>query len=232
MAKKQQVSNSPDTVDDLWARFRTADGLFAVDRKQRIVHWSDRAQEILGYSAEETIGRPCYEVIGGRDTRNYGFCRRNCPVMVNARRGRSTPAYDLLCTSLSGEEKWLNMSVVIPRGGRRQVNVLHMFRDVTLHRKTEEFARRVSAVLGPVLAEETNTPPAEAESSLTPLPKLSRREMEVLRLLATGMGTRLIAEAISVRPITARNHISRLITKLGVENRLQAVVFASQHQLI
>ncbi len=232
MATKERISNRPDTADDLLARFRTADGLFAVDRNQRIVHWSDRAQEILGYSAAEMIGKPCYEMLGGLDTRNYRFCRRNCPVMVNARRGRSTPAYDLLCTSLSGEEKWLNVSVVIPRGSQREVNVLHLFRDVTHHRKTEEFARRVSAVLGPVLAEEANTPPGEVESSLTPLPKLSRREMEVLRLLASGMGTRQIAEAISVRPITARNHISRLITKLGVENRLQAVVFASQHQLI
>lgn len=232
MATKEKTSSNPDPALDLWTRFRTDDGLFAVDRKQRIVHWSDRAQEMLGHTAEDAIGKPCYEVLGGLDTRNYRFCRRNCPVMVNARRGRSTPAYDLLCTSVSGEEKWLNMSVVIPRGGQREINVLHLFRDVTHHRKTEEFARRVSAVLGPVLAEETSTPPAEVEPNVTPLPKLSRREMEVLRLLASGMGTRQIAEAIAVRPITARNHISRLITKLGVENRLQAVVFASQHQLI
>jgi PAS domain S-box-containing protein len=232
MVRKKQTSNSPNTGDDLWARFRTADGLFAVDFQQRIVHWSDRAEEILGYSAEEMTGKHCYEMVGGRDTRNHRFCRRNCPIMVNARRGRSTPDYDILYTNLNGEEKWLNMSVVIPRGGQREVNVLHLFRDVTHHRKTEEFARRVSAALGPVLADEAANPPSEVEPNPTPLPKLSRREMEVLRLLASGMGTRQIAEAISVRPITARNHISRLITKLGVENRLQAVVYASQHQLI
>ncbi len=68
--------------------------------------------------------------------------------------------------------------------------------------------------------------------SLAWMPKLSRREMQVLRILASGMGTRQIAEALSLRPFTVRNHISRLITKLGVENRLQAVVYASQHHLI
>ena len=54
----------------------------------------------------------------------------------------------------------------------------------------------------------------------------------MLRLLAAGVSTQQIAETLDVRPVTARNHISRLLTKLGVENRLQAVVYASRHRLI
>jgi DNA-binding NarL/FixJ family response regulator len=64
------------------------------------------------------------------------------------------------------------------------------------------------------------------------MPRLSKRELEVLRLLAAGLSTQEIAETLTIRPLTARNHVSRLLTKLGVENRLQAVVYASRHRII
>ena len=70
------------------------------------------------------------------------------------------------------------------------------------------------------------------EPSPPPPPKLSRREMEALRLLAAGMRTQQIAEVLGIQPVTARNHITRLLNKLGVENRLQAVVYASECRLI
>ena len=63
----------------------THDGVFSVNSQQRILHWSPSAQDILGYRSEDMIGKPCYEVIGGLDSRNNRFCRRDCPVIENAR---------------------------------------------------------------------------------------------------------------------------------------------------
>ena len=72
----------------------------------------------------------------------------------------------------------------------------------------------------------------DGETSLTPVTRLSRRELEVLRLLAQGMPTQQIADTLAIQPITARNHITRLLSKLGVDNRLQVVVYASERQFI
>jgi LuxR family maltose regulon positive regulatory protein len=57
-----------------------------------------------------------------------------------------------------------------------------------------------------------------------PLPEpLSPRELEVLRLLASGASNHEIAEELSIALTTARKHVSNIIGKLGVKNRTQAV---------
>jgi len=212
--------------------WRTHDGLFAVDSQQRIVYWADTAERLLGYRAEQVMGKRCYEVVGGRDASNYPVCRRNCPVIMSARRGRTTPDYDILCPLPSGEEKWLNVSVLVARPSRGSVHVLHFLRDVSHRRRTEEFARRASAAVRGLLQESNGQEGQEVETAAPPLPKLSRREQEALRLLAAGMSTRQMAETMGIQPVTARNHVTRLLNKLGAKNRLQAVVYASQRRLL
>lgn len=51
-----------------WIRaLRSADGMFVTDERQRIVHWSDSAEGLLGRTAAEVVGRPCYEVMAGTE---------------------------------------------------------------------------------------------------------------------------------------------------------------------
>jgi pimeloyl-ACP methyl ester carboxylesterase/DNA-binding CsgD family transcriptional regulator len=58
---------------------------------------------------------------------------------------------------------------------------------------------------------------------------LSRREREVLSLLAEGFGNAQIAERLAISEKTVRNHVSNLFDKLGVWTRAQAIVFARDH---
>jgi DNA-binding NarL/FixJ family response regulator len=61
---------------------------------------------------------------------------------------------------------------------------------------------------------------------------LTRREREVLELLAAGLDRRQIAERLQIAPRTQRNHVARILTKLGVHSQFQALVFALRHDLI
>lgn len=57
------------------------------------------------------------------------------------------------------------------------------------------------------------------------------REREVLRLIARGCDNRAIADRLYVSPSTVKNHVSRVLDKLGVDNRVQAATYAIRHGL-
>ncbi|HMI98590.1 MAG TPA: response regulator transcription factor [Gaiellaceae bacterium] len=81
----------------------------------------------------------------------------------------------------------------------------------------EEFARRPAAT-APAL------PPAVEE--LTP------RELEVLDLLAGGLSNPEICERLVISQATAKTHVARILQKLGLRDRVQAVIYAYETGLI
>lgn len=64
------------------------------------------------------------------------------------------------------------------------------------------------------------------------LATLTDREREVVILVAHGLDNREIGERLFMSPLTAKTHVSRAITKLGVRDRVQLVVFAYQSGLV
>jgi NarL family two-component system response regulator LiaR len=64
----------------------------------------------------------------------------------------------------------------------------------------------------------------------TPDP-LTERELEVLRLVAQGISNREVAEALVVTEATVRSHVSNILSKLHLANRVQATLYALQEGL-
>jgi DNA-binding NarL/FixJ family response regulator len=62
--------------------------------------------------------------------------------------------------------------------------------------------------------------------------RLTAREREVLQGLAAGLGDKEIAQRLYISTETARTHMVNILAKLGVESRLQALVFAVRHGLV
>jgi DNA-binding CsgD family transcriptional regulator len=60
---------------------------------------------------------------------------------------------------------------------------------------------------------------------------LSEREREVLALVAQGKTNRQIAEQLFISPVTARNHVSRILTKLDLDNRTQAATWLTRSRV-
>ena len=61
---------------------------------------------------------------------------------------------------------------------------------------------------------------------------LSKRELEVLRLVAEGRGNAEIAKELFLSPATVKNHVAKMLNKLGVENRVEAAACAVRAQLV
>ncbi|MEO3754673.1 response regulator transcription factor [Streptomyces sp. B6B3] len=80
-------------------------------------------------------------------------------------------------------------------------------------------ARLMNSLRG---AEEPATPQDQALADLSP------REREILELIGEGLTNRQIGQRLYLSEKTVKNHISRLLAKLGVERRVQAAVLATQ----
>ena len=75
------------------------------------------------------------------------------------------------------------------------------------------------------LVETANQPP-------TPGLDLTEREREVLALMVEGLNNTQIAGRLTVSPSTIKSHVSRVLSKLGVASRTEAVTLALRHKLI
>ena len=70
------------------------------------------------------------------------------------------------------------------------------------------------------------------ERTTMPAPRLTDREMEVLRLVAQGLNNRDIAKQLFISENTVKNHIRNILEKLHLHSRMEAVVYAVREKMI
>jgi PAS domain S-box-containing protein len=195
-----------------------ADGVFAIMSDGRITLWNPAAERITGYTAGEVLGRRCCDVFASRDSDRELSSSRTCRLCALIKTGEPIETVDLQAKTKGGRQIWLNMStLVLSVTNRRDYRVIRMFRDVTA----------VKDMLMLIRDRLTGTP-----STKDPLGRLTRRETEVLRLMASGATNRMLAARLHVSPATVRNHTHNIFEKLGVPNRVAAITCAISQFLI
>ena len=97
-------------------------------------------------------------------------------------------------------------------------------------RVIERFAAKPAVANQPAPTEASE--PAQHVPSPEAIGDLSNREVEVLQLLARGMSNQEIAEELWVSSTTVKTHVSHILTKLGVRDRVQAVVEAYESGIV
>jgi two-component system NarL family response regulator len=70
------------------------------------------------------------------------------------------------------------------------------------------------------------------ERQHVPAPRLTERELEVLKLVAKGLNNRTIAEQLFISENTVKNHVRNILEKLQLHSRMEAVVYAVREKLL
>jgi PAS domain S-box-containing protein len=196
------------------------DGAFVIGADGRIVLWNRAAERILGYPSREVLGRPCCEVFAANDDHGNRLCLPGCHVMNLVRLAEPVQSFDMRTRTKAGKPIWLNVSIMAATLNGSGPHTIHLVRDVTASK--ELLALVHERLAGPPPGGEPGSPGAS----------LSRRELEVLRLMAEGLSTAGVAERLHVSGATVRNHAQNIFGKLGVHSRLEAVAYATKHRLL
>jgi len=88
------------------------------------------------------------------------------------------------------------------------------------------------SMAGKLLAEFASMIKRGDERQPVPGPRLTDREMGVLRLVAKGLNNRDIAKALFISENTVKNHIRNILEKLQLHSRMEAVVYAVREKLL
>jgi DNA-binding NarL/FixJ family response regulator len=86
-------------------------------------------------------------------------------------------------------------------------------------------------IAGKVLQRVRASTPSQVDADMI-RSELSDREIEVLKLIANGKDNALIAAELHISPKTVKNHISNILMKLQIENRIQAAVYAVRSGIV
>jgi len=99
-----------------------------------------------------------------------------------------------------------------------------------------ESAARGESLISPNIAakvlQRVRATSTQPEIANTIRAELSDREIEVLKLIANGKDNALIAAELHISPKTVKNHISNILMKLQIDNRIQAAVYAVRSGIV
>ena len=186
-------------------RLASAAPLFAFDEDQTIVAWNQGAEELTGIATADAVGQPCWVVLAGRTDSGALMCHKQCSRARLARAG--WPVQTEVMNIDGGDEPRRLVVDTVSVTGNGPSLFLHLMRDA---------------------------PAADAQPlhDLGRPPRLTPRQLEVLRLLGEGSPARAISSKLGLTETTVRNHIRAVLLELGAHSQLEAVFRARSHELL
>src|SRR5215831_19225147 len=196
----------------------TADAAFAVDGAGLIVAWNAAAEVLLGKKASETIDRPCRDIIHGMDECG-SVCSENCTVRQAVQNRNQVGNFDLQIETPNGTQ-WCNVSVLVTDvANSTHPYAIHIVREVDTRKRLEMLMRDFVVAETKLPVDEVKNVRSAARSPIKEA-DLTRREIEILRLLAKGHTTEAIADELHISRTTVNNHVQSILRKLNAHNRL------------
>jgi DNA-binding CsgD family transcriptional regulator len=188
-------------------------GVVAVDARGCVRFYNRTAATLLCLERRGGQASNCWRLARLRSPDGGPFCATDCPVQREARAGAPPPSHRVAHGSQPGRLRDFELvTFLVPPARDGRFPLVHLLRPIP----TPE-----PAIVAPTQDDPSaggSPPPAGG------VDPLSAREDEVLRLLAAGLRDEAIAARLFISPITVRNHIQRIMQKMGAHRRIEAVL--------
>jgi DNA-binding CsgD family transcriptional regulator len=227
-ASRHEEMEAPMTMFSDIAR-HSLNALFTIDRDQRVTFWNQACEDLTGVSADDATGRPCHEILRGQDCSGRPFCGPDCPVARLSKGGPSPAKFSIRISAGEAGRVQLNVgTMLVPSDVEGEWMVAHFMQRGHCKSSVGSLDR---INMGAQLNGKNYQIGAPGFSSQG-VGLLTEREREILCLMAYGHTTDVISQRLHISVTTVRNHIQRLMVKLNVHSRVEAVSCAHRHQLV
>jgi DNA-binding CsgD family transcriptional regulator len=210
----------------LFSSIRAPFGIF--DSDFRIVWINKSMATIHKCDPEKVVGEFCYEALRGCEP----GCKA-CP-LEEAITGGRTQVEEMSLDFPKGVRRWGEVHAYPVRGNDKKVSaVIVIVFETTASKSALQKQKAYTLLLEQRLSRENNPKKIEAHNEQTAITvKLSRREVDVLRLITEGFTNAQISELLDISAHTVKTHVNGVFNKLGVNDRTQAAVLATRNHLI
>jgi PAS domain S-box-containing protein len=197
------------------------DALFAVSDRSRIVFWNEGMRRLFGYGADEVMAKSCAAVLAGEDCHGNRYCSEVCPVLQIAKRDEPVRQFSLQVRLKDGRPHTFEITTVKFALPSSHFVLAHVVKPAAT-----QWAATSATTFQPSKSRAPQTLAAAAHNSEdVRIRELTGRECEVLGMLASGLKPADIARQLCISPVTARNHVQKVLEKLEVHSQTEAVAF-------
>jgi DNA-binding CsgD family transcriptional regulator len=205
------------------------------DSDNRIVCWNRLAAELFERTSEQVAGRNLQQVVDMKDIFGNRLSTGHSALHEIVREGEAPESFELDVRTASGQRLRVAVSIVVvlgPEPGRYEL--VYLLTPLRRRRRADEAIDRLLAQtnLPGVTVPGAPLPTGAEQRGTSKQPHLTRRQLEVLLLLAEGKRSGEIAEELNISVHTVRTHIQGILRTLGAANRLEAVSRALHERII
>jgi len=207
----------------------------ATDPNNLIVYWNTAAVELCGFTAEEVVDRNLQQIIQARDVHGNRLSTDHGAFHEMIRIGEAPQSFELAIITATGKMITVAVSIVVVLGPKpTDYKLIYLMTSLHRRRRADEAIDRVLAQANiPGITEPRGDLLTGATQRGTHKPPhLTRRQLEVLLLLAEGKRSGEIADELSISVHTVRTHIQGVLRTLGAVNSLEAVSRALHDRII
>jgi PAS domain S-box-containing protein len=205
----------------------TTDAAFAVGAAGEVVIWNAGAEVLFGIAAADAVGRDCADLIKGSDESGQPVCSSHCKVKQASQNMRRLRNFNLLVETAQGKT-WCSTSLLAASANDQPFSI-HIILPMDMRTMP---ARESPVSTGTGIGREETMALVTRRQLHSRTIALTRRQEEVLALLAEGATSRKIAAQIQLSCRTVEHHVHQIMLKLHAHTRLEAIRSAERLGLI